>query len=47
MKKEGVDPDKVKKEDQIFWIDGYGKGSTYVPFTPRDWSDLQVGKAKL
>ncbi|KAK1752734.1 Isopenicillin N epimerase component 1 [Echria macrotheca] len=47
LKKEGVDPEKVKPEDKVFWIESHGKGVTYVPFTRRDWDDLHVGKAKL
>ncbi len=47
LKKEGVDPDKVKKGDDIMWVEGRGKGTTYIPFTRQDWEDLHGGKAKL
>jgi hypothetical protein len=47
LKQEGVDPDKVVAGDEVFWIEGHGKGATYIPFTRRDWEDLHVGKAKL
>jgi len=47
LKQEGVHPEKVKNDDEIFWIDGHGKGVTYVPFTRQDWDSLHVGKAKL
>ena len=43
LKREGVDPDKVEKGDQIVWV----KGNTYVPFTRQDWDSLSAGKAKL
>ena len=47
LKNEGVDPDKVADGDAIFWIDGHGKGGTYVPFTRNDWESLHAGKARL
>lgn len=47
LKAEGVDPDKVKAGDEIWWIENGGKGSKYVPFTREDWAALGVGKAKL
>ena len=47
LKQEGVHPDKVSAEDKVYWIDGRGRGVTYVPFTRQDWDDLHVGKAKL
>ncbi|KAK0657779.1 fatty acid transporter [Cercophora newfieldiana] len=47
LKKEGIDPDKVKPEDKVFWIESQGKGITYVPFTRQDWDDLHIGKARL
>ena len=47
LKQEGVDPDKVKAEDDVFWIDSHGKGSTYVAFTREHWNDLHAGKARL
>ena len=43
LRAEGVDPAKVTKGDQIFWLN---KG-TYVPFRHRDWNDLQVARIKL
>ncbi|KLU89224.1 fatty acid transporter [Magnaporthiopsis poae ATCC 64411] len=47
LKQEGVDPDKVKAGDDIWWIEGLGKGKTYVPFTREDWDSISAGKAKL
>lgn len=47
LKNEGVDPDKVAAGDEMLWIDGRGKGTTYVPFTRDDWNSLQAGDAKL
>ncbi|ERS98510.1 hypothetical protein HMPREF1624_05294 [Sporothrix schenckii ATCC 58251] len=47
LKNEGVDPDKVAAGDVIMWIDGHGKGTTYVPFTRDDWESLHAGKARL
>ncbi len=47
LKQEGVHPEKVQGGDQVFWIDGHGKGTTYVPFTKSHWDDLEAGKAKL
>ncbi|KAK3693418.1 hypothetical protein B0T22DRAFT_449776 [Podospora appendiculata] len=47
LKREGVDPEKVKAGDKVFWVNGLGKGHTYIPFTRQDWEDLHVGKAKL
>ncbi|EPE04010.1 fatty acid transporter [Ophiostoma piceae UAMH 11346] len=47
LKNEGVHPDKVAAEDQILWIDGHGKGTTYIPFARGDWEDLHAGKARL
>ena len=47
LKKEGIDPSRVPPGDTVFWIDGNGKGATYVPFTRQDWDDLHIGKAKL
>lgn len=47
LKAEGVDPDKVKAGDEIWWIEDGGKGNRYVPFTREDWNALGVGKAKL
>ena len=46
LKNEGVDPEKVKKGDDILWV-GKTNAVTYVPFTREDWNDLHVGKAKL
>ncbi|KAL2125879.1 hypothetical protein VTI74DRAFT_2368 [Chaetomium olivicolor] len=47
LKQEGVHPEKVAAGDKIFWIECYGKGTMYMPFTRRDWEDLHLGKAKL
>lgn len=47
LKTEGVDPDKVSKEDSMYWIERSGKGKTYVPFVKNDWERLVAGKAKL
>jgi hypothetical protein len=47
LKQEGIHPDKVKDGDTIYWIDGRGKGNTYVPFTPKHWKALEAGNARL
>ncbi|KAL2139019.1 hypothetical protein VTI28DRAFT_5900 [Corynascus sepedonium] len=47
LKHAGVDPDKMATGDKVFWIESHGKGATYIPFTRRDWAELQAGKAKL
>lgn len=47
LKEEGVDPDKVKPQDKVFWIEKHGRAETYIPFTRQDWDDLHIGKAKL
>lgn len=47
LKSEGVDPDKVSNGDVIYWIQGDGKGDTYVPFTREDWKSLTAGRARL
>lgn len=47
LKQEGVDPGKVAFGDRVFWIEGHGKGATYIPFTCQDWENLLIGKAKL
>ncbi|CAK7242640.1 MAG: hypothetical protein STHCBS139747_004136 [Sporothrix thermara] len=47
LKNEGVHPDRVPGSDEVLWIDGHGKGVTYIPFTRTDWDDINVGKARL
>ncbi|CZT13884.1 related to very long-chain fatty acyl-CoA synthetase FAT1 [Rhynchosporium graminicola] len=47
LREEGVDPDKVKADDKVFWIDGLGRGNSYVEFKKDHWEDLQLGKAQL
>ena len=47
LREEGVDPAKVKIEDQILWIDGKGKGETYIDFHKDHWEDLQLGRSQL
>ena len=47
LREEGVDPDKVKSNDQVLWIDSHGKGTTYVEFHRDHWEDLKLGKAML
>ena len=46
LKNEGIDPSKVKG-DPLYWISENGKGSSYVPFTEKEFSELSEGKAKL
>lgn len=46
LKNEGIDPSKVKG-DPLYWISENGKGSSYVPFTEKEFSELNEGKAKL
>jgi hypothetical protein len=33
--------------DKLLWIDRFGKGDDFVPFTQKDWDGLGVGRAKL
>ncbi|TAQ88958.1 hypothetical protein B7494_g2721 [Chlorociboria aeruginascens] len=47
LREEGVDPMKVLADDQVFWIDEKGRGTTYVEFGKKDWEALQKGKAML
>lgn len=47
LRAEGVDPEKVKAEDRILWIDGLGKGNKYVNFSKDNWQSLQLGRASL
>lgn len=47
LRAEGVDPEKVGSEDQIFWIDSLGKGHTYVEFQKDHWEELKLGRAML
>ena len=47
LREEGVDPEKVKSEDQVLWIDSHGKGATYVEFQKDHWEDLKLGRAML
>jgi acyl-CoA synthetase (AMP-forming)/AMP-acid ligase II len=47
LREEGVDPDKVKAGDEIWWVDGHGKGMTYVEFGKGHWEDLHGGRARL
>ncbi|KAF4633123.1 hypothetical protein G7Y89_g4994 [Cudoniella acicularis] len=47
LREEGVDPEKVKPEDKVLWIDGKGRGHTYVEFHRDHWEDLRLGKAML
>ena len=47
LREEGVDPTKVKSDDQVFWIDSHGKGHTYVEFQQQHWEDLKLGNARL
>ena len=47
LREEGVDPEKVKAEDMVLWIDEKGRGHTYVEFRRDHWEDLKLGKAQL
>jgi len=47
LREEGVDPEKVKPEDRVLWIDEKGRGHTYVEFHRDHWEDLKLGKAQL
>ncbi|KAM3078734.1 hypothetical protein ACMFMG_006600 [Clarireedia jacksonii] len=47
LKEEGVDHEKVKKDDKLLWIEERGKGNTYVEFHRDHWVDLELGKARL
>jgi len=47
LREEGVDPAKVNPEDKIFWVDGKGKGHSYVEFRQDHWEKLKLGQARL
>jgi hypothetical protein len=47
LRAEGVDPQKVKPEDKVMWIDNLGKGHTYVDFHKGHWATLLLGRASL
>ncbi|KAJ9151950.1 Fatty acid transporter [Pleurostoma richardsiae] len=47
LKQEGVDPAKVQNGDEIYWVESFGKGASYVPFTKKDWDNLCIGRARL
>jgi len=47
LREEGVDPEKVKTGDKVLWVDGLGKGHTYVDFRRNHWEEMQLGKASL
>ncbi|PQE21235.1 hypothetical protein CJF32_00006383 [Rutstroemia sp. NJR-2017a WRK4] len=47
LKEEGVDHEKIKKDDKLLWIEERGKGNTYVEFHRDHWADLELGKARL
>ena len=47
LRAEGVDPQKVKPEDKLMWVDNLGKGHTYVDFRQENWEALQLGRASL
>ncbi|KAL1874212.1 hypothetical protein VTK73DRAFT_539 [Phialemonium thermophilum] len=47
LRKEGIHPGKVPETHALFWIEGHGKGDTYIPFTKEHWDALHLGKAKL
>ena len=43
LRTEGVDPDKVSGDEQIFWL----QNGTYTPFRRQDWDRLVAGTARL
>ena len=48
LKRDGVDPAKVGPTgDVLYWVEDWGRGDTYVPFTAGDWASLSSGRAKL
>ncbi|RFU31176.1 hypothetical protein B7463_g5166, partial [Scytalidium lignicola] len=47
LRAEGVDPAKVKSDDQVYWVSEIGKGETYIEFKPGHWDDLTGGRARL
>jgi len=47
LREEGVDPEKVKADDTVLWVDEKGRGHTYVEFKRDHWEDLKLGKAQL
>ena len=45
LREEGVDPDKVKAGDKIFWASQ--NDALYTPFTKSNWEELKGGRARL
>lgn len=45
LREEGVDPEKVKSEDEILWVPTGGK--TYLPFGRQEWDGLVGEVARL
>lgn len=43
LRTEGVDLSKISKKDRMYWL----QGSSYVPFTQRDWDRLNGGQVRL
>ncbi len=43
LREEGVDPAKVKPDDQIMWV----VGDTYQPFTATSWKNISGGRSRL
>lgn len=45
LREEGVDPDKVKEGDDVFWASQ--TDDVYTPFKRSHWDELRNGKARL
>lgn len=45
LRKEGVDPGKVKDGDKVLWCKANSSG--YVAFNPDDWNQIMESKVKL
>jgi hypothetical protein len=43
LREEGVDPKKVRSDDEIFWI----RGNSYAKFGEDHWEDLKLGNVRL
>ncbi|KAM0244114.1 hypothetical protein ACHAP5_006596 [Fusarium lateritium] len=43
LREAGVDPSSDKSLGEVYWL----KGEAYVPFTEKDWNEMQGGKVKL
>lgn len=45
--KEGVNPELVKADDVVYWLESGLSSKGYTKFTERDWKDLEAGATSL